>query len=196
MRMSRIFAGLVVLVALLVVAASAYGLTLRELPTVPHPAEGMEDCLVCHDLDQEYAFPADHEGRGNELCLACHQVEVSESIPAVPHTTEGREDCVACHATGSVEPFPVDHEGRESISCLACHQAGGEGAAPTAEPTATLPPSIEVVPTPIHEPVMFEENSCISCHKELGGTHEQITADWAEGVHAQQGVGLCELPRW
>jgi len=189
MRMSRIFAGLVVFVALLVAAASAYGLTLQEFPTVPHPVEGAEDCLACHDLDQEYAFPEDHEGRGNELCVACHQVDVSESVTMVPHTIEGREDCLVCHATGSVEPFPADHEGRESTSCLVCHQVGGEEATPVAEPTATLPPSIEVVPTPIHEPVMFEENSCISCHEELGGIHEQITGDWAESVHAQQGVG-------
>jgi hypothetical protein len=189
MRTSRIFAGLVVFVALLVVAASAYGLTLQEFPAVPHPAEGLEDCLACHDLEQEYAFPEDHGGRGNELCLACHEVDASESIPVVPHDTEGREDCLVCHATGSIEPFPADHEGRESASCLACHQVGGEEAPTPAEPTATLPPSIEVVPTPIHEPVMFEENSCISCHQELGGTHEQITADWLESVHAQQGVG-------
>ncbi|MGD8902803.1 MAG: cytochrome c3 family protein [Anaerolineae bacterium] len=189
MRMSRIFAGFVVLVALLVVAASAYGLTLQEFPTVPHPVEGAEDCLACHDLDQAYAFPEDHEGRGNELCLACHQVDVSESITPIPHTIEGREDCLVCHATGSVEPFPADHEGRESTSCLVCHQVGGEEATPVVGPTATLPPSIEVVPTPIHEPVMFEENSCISCHEELGGIHEQITGDWAASVHAQQGVG-------
>ncbi len=190
MRISRIFAGLLLFIALSVAAASAHGLSLLQVPTtIPHPAEGMEDCLACHDTDQEYPFPEDHEGRGNELCLACHQVDISESIPAVPHTTEGREDCLVCHSTGSVEPFPADHEGRESASCLACHHAGGEEAVPVAEPTATLPPSIEVVPTPIHEPVMFEENSCISCHQELGGTHEQITADWSESVHAQQGVG-------
>ena len=189
MRVSRILAGLVLFVVLLVAAASAYGLTLQELPTVPHPAEGFEDCLPCHDLDQDYPFPEDHEGRANELCLACHQVDIPESIAMVPHAIEGREDCLVCHATGSVEPFPPDHEGRESASCLVCHQVGGEVAEPVAEPTATLPPSIEIVPTPIHEPVMFEENSCISCHEELGGTHGQITGDWAESVHAQQGVG-------
>ena len=189
MRVLRVFAGLV-LVASLLAAVTAYGLTLQELPPVPHPAEGLEDCLACHGLDGDYPVPKDHEGRGNELCLACHQVDVSESMPVVPHTTEGREDCLVCHATGSVEPFPKDHEGRENTSCLACHMPGGaEAPTPVPEPTATLPPSIEVVPTPIHEPVMFEENSCISCHRELGGIHEQITTDWSDSVHAQQGVG-------
>jgi hypothetical protein len=45
------------------------------------------------------------------------------------------------------------------------------------------------VPTPIHEPVLFEENTCISCHLELGGKHAEITDDWSESVHAARGVG-------
>ncbi len=190
MRISRIFAGLFVLVALLMAATSAYGLPLLQLPTVPHPAEGLEDCLACHDADQEYPFPEDHADRGNDTCLACHQVDVSEPAPAVPHPIEGREDCLLCHATGAVEPFPADHEGRQNASCLVCHQAeAAEAPTPLPEPTATLPPSIEVVPTPIQEPELFGENTCISCHQELGSTQEQITTDWSESVHADQGVG-------
>ena len=190
MRISRIFAGLLVVMALLLAAASAYGLPLLQLPTVPHPADGLEDCLACHDAGQAYPVPDDHAGRANDTCLVCHQVDLSEPMPGVPHPVEGREDCLLCHDTGAVNPFPADHEGRESASCLACHQAGGaEEPTPPPEPTATLPPSIEVVPTPIHEPVLFEENTCISCHQELGGMQEQITTDWSESVHAQQGVG-------
>ena len=190
MRISRMFAGSLMVVALLMASASAYGLPMLQLPTVPHPAEGLEDCLACHDAGQAYPFPDDHAGRGNDTCLACHKVDVTESVTAVPHPTEGREDCLLCHATGAVEPFPVDHEGREIATCLACHQAEvAEAPAPLPEPTATQSPSIGVVPTPIHEPELFEENTCISCHQELGGTQEQITTDWSESVHAQQGVG-------
>ena len=190
MRNSRIFAGLLAAVALLVAVASAYGLPLLQLPTVPHPAEGLEDCLACHDTGEAYPFPEDHVGRENDTCLACHQVDVSEAAPAVPHSIEGREDCLVCHATGAVEPFPTDHEGRENASCLVCHQAGAaEAPTPLPEPTATPAPSIEVVPTPIYEPELFGENTCISCHQELGGTQEQITTDWSESVHADQGVG-------
>ena len=190
MRMSRVFAGLLVLVSLLVAAASAYGLTVQEFPVVPHPTEGQEDCVACHGTDGDYPFPDDHEGRGNELCTACHQVDVPESIPGVPHPIEGREDCLVCHGLDGVKAFPADHEGRQNSSCLVCHQLGAaEEPTPAPEPTATLPPSLEVLPTPIHEPVMFEENTCISCHTELGGIQEQITADWSESVHAQQGVG-------
>jgi hypothetical protein len=256
MRFTRLFLALSVLVSLLLVAASAYGLPLFQIPGVPHPLEGREDCLACHGTGQVEAFPADHEGRTNDTCTMCHLVEEAEEgeegeeaeeakaegIPAVPHplegqedclachdtgqmkpfpadhegrtndtcTTcheagemaaagearpvphplEGRDDCLACHDTGQVKPFPADHEGRANESCLECHQAGGAGMpAPTPEPTPTLPPAAGVVPTPIHEPVMFEENTCISCHLELGGEHAQITGDWQESVHAVQGVG-------
>ncbi len=191
MRISRILTGLVLVVALMLVAASAYGLPLQDFPEVPHPVEGMEDCLACHGAEQDYPVPEDHAGRENELCLVCHQPAAGEPLPTVPHPTEGREDCVLCHGTDGVKPFPPDHEGRESDSCLMCHQSGeGEdGPEATPEPTATLPPSAEVVPTPIHEPVLFEENTCIACHEGLGGEHAQITADWAESVHAERGVG-------
>jgi hypothetical protein len=88
-------------------------------------------------------------------------------------------------------PFPEDHDGRVSEGCQVCHQEGGGAgeAEATPEPTATLPPSVQVVPTPIQEPVLFEENTCIACHEELGGNDAQITADWAESVHADRGVG-------
>jgi hypothetical protein len=189
MRITRIFVAIAVLIALLLVAASAYGLPLLQIPEVSHPSEGFEDCLACHDADQVAPFPDDHTGRNNETCLACHQPGVSEPISAVPHAIEGREDCLMCHDAGGVKPFPPDHEGRTKEICLVCHQPGSEAPTPIPEPTATLPPSAEIVPTPIHEPVLFEENTCVSCHLDLGGKHAQITSDREESVHAAQGVG-------
>jgi hypothetical protein len=239
MRVVRILLVLAVPVVLLSMAVSAYGLPLFQIPAVPHPVEGREDCLACHDAGQIEPFPEDHAGRSNDSCTMCHEMGEAEAIPAVPHPTEGREDCLACHdagqiepfpedhagrsndsctmchemgeaeaipavphplegrddclmchGTGQVQPFPADHEGRDNDSCLGCHEAGTEGEpAPPPEPTPTLPPSVEIVPTPIHEPVMFEENTCISCHEGLGGRSEQITTDWSESIHAQRGVG-------
>jgi hypothetical protein len=164
----------------------------EEIPPVPHPLEGREDCLACHDTDGIEPFPGDHVGRTNDMCTMCHEAgEVeAKAIPNVPHPVEGREDCLLCHDTGQVRPFPADHEGRGSETCLGCHEPGqAEEPEPTAEPTPALPPSLQVVPTPIHEPVMFEENTCIACHQGLGGRSEEITADWSESIHAQRGVG-------
>jgi hypothetical protein len=239
MHITRIFFATAVLIALLLMAASAYGLPLLQIPQVPHPIEDQQDCLECHDTGQVVPFPEDHEGRENESCVMCHEAGEAEPAPPVPHSLEGREDCLECHDTGQVVPFPEDHEGRENESCVMCHEAGQAEPAPpvphslegredclechdtgqvvpfpedhegwendscvmchevgevevpaaTPEPTATLPPSVEVVPTPIQEPVLFEENTCISCHEGLGGKHAEITTEWSEGVHAAQGVG-------
>jgi len=190
MRTNRLFLALVLLSALLWIATLAYGAPLLQIPVVPHPAEGNEDCLACHGASQIVPFPEDHAGRQNDSCTLCHEVEVPGEIPAVPHPLEGRDDCLLCHDLGGVKPFPADHEGRASEGCLACHQAGeGPAPEPTPEPTATLPPSLEVVPTPIHEPVLFEENTCIACHQDLGDRSTEITEDWAESVHAERGVG-------
>jgi hypothetical protein len=189
MHRKRMFLAIAMLAVLLLAAAPAYGLPALQIPQIPHSTEGRDDCLACHGPGQLVPFPADHAGRTNEMCLACHQVAENTAAPPVPHPTEGREDCLVCHGPGQIKPFPADHEGRTSEMCLICHSAGAQAPEPTAAPTATLPPSVEVVPTPIHEPVMFEENTCITCHQGLGGTHTQITEDWAASVHADRGVG-------
>ena len=189
MRTVRILLVLAVPIVLLSTAVSVYAFPLFQIPAVPHPVEGREDCLACHDAGQVVPFPEDHAGRSNDSCTMCHEMGEAGATPTVPHPVEGREDCLMCHDTGQVQPFPADHEGRENETCLECHEAGPGEPAPTLEPTATLPPSVQVVPTPIHEPVMFEENTCISCHMGLGGRSEQITNDWSESIHAQRGVG-------
>lgn len=189
MRLSRSVRSLIALAALillLLVVSSAYSLPLLQPPSIPHPTEGREDCILCHSDSGGAPLPEDHEGRTKDTCLLCHQSGEAGSAPEVPHTLEGREDCLACHAAGGIKPVPADHEGRGTETCLGCHAAGGGDAL---APTPTLPPSLEIVPTPIHEPELFGENSCIACHVELGGKHEEITSEWAESVHAARGVG-------
>lgn len=190
MRTIRLLPSLVLFLLICLAGASVRAMPLRQdIPSVPHATEGLEDCLECHAGDAVAPFPEDHAGRGNELCLACHQPQTDIVLPSVPHPLEGRDDCLACHKTGGIKPFPRDHEGRSSEVCLICHPVAEPEPAPTTAPTATLPPSLEVLPTPIHEPVLFEDNTCIACHRELGGMDAEITANWAESVHAERGVG-------
>ncbi|MGD2040247.1 MAG: hypothetical protein PVH11_05435, partial [Anaerolineae bacterium] len=73
MRIARIVLAFAILVALLLVTASVYGLPLLQIPPVPHLVEGYEDCLVCHAADEMVPFPEDHAGRGNDTCVACHE---------------------------------------------------------------------------------------------------------------------------
>lgn len=123
-------------------------------PSIPHPLEGRENCLVCHETGVAGAtqIPDDHEGRTNETCQACHQpapttemapvtesptpeVEPTEAGPLpVPHTLEGRENCLECHISPEATATPeggapiIPHPliGREN--CLACHEEGVGGA--------------------------------------------------------------------
>jgi hypothetical protein len=158
--------------------------TAKVAPEVPHPTGGREDCVSCHGAGQVRPFPADHQGRTNDLCQGCHKLSAAAAAatpipaPAVPHATAGREDCVSCHGAGQVRPFPVDHQGRTDGMCLECHQVN----------VATTPPSTSVVPTPISEPQLFGDSSCVTCHQGLGGSSAQNTADWQASVHSSQGV--------
>ncbi len=42
---------------------------------IPHPLEGRDDCLMCHETGVGGAakIPADHAGRPNDLCTSCHK---------------------------------------------------------------------------------------------------------------------------
>ena len=101
--------------------------TLGNLAVIPHPLEGREDCLLCHDLDAAVPFPPDHEGRPNNTCLVCHATTAEESrLPApVKHDLEGRENCLMCHA---IDLLPPSHKvgAFSNTDCLLCHQPGSE----------------------------------------------------------------------
>jgi hypothetical protein len=47
-----------------------------EIPDLPHPSEGREDCWMCHDpVDGVRPAPEDHSGRDLQGCLLCHTPE-------------------------------------------------------------------------------------------------------------------------
>jgi len=126
----------------------------QDFPPIPHPLEGRESCLTCHETGAAGAtqIPEDHAGRTDVMCQACHQVApASETLPVVesptpevtptaagplpvPHSLEGRENCLECHVSSEATPVPeggppvIPHPliGREN--CLACHEEGIGGA--------------------------------------------------------------------
>lgn len=118
---------------------------------------------------------------------------VALAQPPIPHTIEGREACLACHETGvaGAPQVPSDHAGRTNDICQACHmpgQAPAGVASPTPAPTATPPEA----PTPIRFPRAPGQNTCLECHRGLGGRHEEITVAWQESIHAQRGVNCAD----
>lgn len=44
-------------------------------PATPHPLEGRDNCLMCHEtgVGGATAIPADHAGRPNDICTTCHK---------------------------------------------------------------------------------------------------------------------------
>ncbi len=132
-------------------------------PPIPHPLEGREDCLSCHETGAEGApqYPDNHAGRTNDMCTMCHELGVTEPAPFIPHPVEGRENCIECHV-----PAPAD-------------------SSPTVQPTAT----VLAIPTPLAyvEPVN-ETNTCLNCHGTLSGRSEQVVTEWQSSIHAVRGV--------
>ncbi len=136
------------LVAVVVVFLVPTFIIAQDFPPIPHPVEGRENCLACHETGAAGAaqIPEDHAGRTNETCQACHQpgpppeegmvqeTPAAAGPLAVPHTLEGRENCLECHssaeaavtAEGEVPVIPHPLIGREH--CLACHEEGIGGA--------------------------------------------------------------------
>jgi predicted CXXCH cytochrome family protein len=136
-------------------------------PTIPHPIEGNDDCLACHETGVSGApqFPDDHAGRTNETCMSCHMEGLEQNPPVVPHPLENREDCLACHqeGIGGAPQVPADHEGRVSESCLVCHTPAMTEEAPG------IPHTLE------------GREDCLACHSpgpvdDTEGEEEPVTA--------------------
>lgn len=100
--------------------------------------------------------------------------------PPIPHSVEGREACLTCHEAGlgGATEIPQDHEGRPDESCTGCHSL-----APTEEPTTE-----RAVPTPLVFPAKGEANTCLECHRSLGGEDAEIVAEWEASLHSSRGV--------
>jgi Cytochrome c3 len=141
-------------VAMALVLVSGIASAQETPPGIPHPLEGRDACLGCHEAGLAGApqVPADHAGRTNDMCRVCHQPATpaaeapaatpsppsieTPSAPALsmPHSLEGHQNCLECHSSavatpgpaGGPPPIPHPLEGRQE--CLACHREGIGGA--------------------------------------------------------------------
>ncbi len=162
-----------------------------QFPAIPHPLEGRDDCLSCHGPSGVKPTPSDHKGRTNGVCRDCHQPLEAKSeqagptipIPFIPHVLVGRKDCLSCHALGGVKPMPENHVGRNNDICLNCHV--------TQDMARPILP--EAIPTPpASVPAVEGANSCLTCHRSLGGKHEKIISQWEESTHAARDVSCAD----
>lgn len=167
---------------------------------VPHPKEGLENCLLCHDLNGLKPIPADHPWTNNEACVFCHQqAPVPEGLPVtpadlaknIPHTTEGLEDCLLCHGPASPKPFATDHPWSADDTCGACHES-----APILLPLPSAAPPAGDIPAIPHSTRGLED--CLLCHarmspEPLTAAHPWTTSDTCSVCH-QTAATLLPLP--
>lgn len=137
-------------------------------PPIPHPLEGRDNCLACHETGVAGApqVPADHKGRTIEMCRMCHVLREAPapSAPLIPHPLEGRENCTGCHQPQLDSDLQAD---------------------PVATATFVPPP----LPTPIVYPQgPASANTCADCHEMLGGDNGVVVTDWRRSAHANRGV--------
>ena len=137
-------------------------------PPIPHPVEGFEDCLSCHQEGTAGApqIPDHHTGIKNNICTVCHKSNVqTESMPGltlqVPHAIEGYENCLECHRQGGSAPPPD---------------------VPNSVPTPTGHPMIPHT--------LFERENCLECHQEgddvtpkIPADHTDMTVETCQGCH-------------
>ena len=133
-------------------------------PAVPHPTDGLDNCLVCHSPGAARPFKQTHPWATNDACRSCHQTApklkslpsaLPSEAPAIPHSTARLDSCLSCHAPTAVKPFPPGHPWSTEATCTACHK--------TATALKPLPQAKPVVAKEIPHATTGLEN-CLSCH--------------------------------
>jgi len=199
MNLSRSTAQRLIFIAagiLLLLLMSGFAAAQETPPGIPHPLEGRDACLGCHEAGLAGApqIPADHTGRTNEMCRACHQpattaavtpAEASSETPSAPSD----DDAVATPsalpvATATTGALVMPHSLEGHQNCLECHAAAGATPVPTG---ATPAPAGG--PPHIPHPLAGRED-CLACHRDgIGGApqvpqdHAGRTSDRCQGCH-------------
>ncbi|MGE5141052.1 MAG: cytochrome c3 family protein [Rudaea sp.] len=168
-------------------------------PNIPHPLEGRDNCLACHQTGVGGApkVPASHAGRTVDTCRTCHQPaqpaqgEVPQILPTpISHPAESgaKSTCVTCHSSygGKLAQVVTDWQSsihsQKGVSCEDCH--GGD---PTSMDKAmTLAAGFIGVPKKVDIPAL-----CASCHSRVDAMrqYDLPTDQWSkyqQSVHGQK----------
>lgn len=120
-----------------------------QLMAVPHPVQGQEQCLTCHNVGGSgvgapggTGLPESHQGRSIDTCLSCHQAPAAQATPA-PAPTEPAAPSAPTPEPASPAPEPtqspapaapapagpasIPHPVQGQEQCTLCHTVGGPG---------------------------------------------------------------------
>ena len=177
---------------------SAQAAPLEQPKPIPHPVQGREHCLTCHQPGSGVKpAPADHAGRPESSCLGCHQpaapAAAATAAPAAASTatqqpsstSTGNTSGAAAQtgATAQASPDPV----AASAACRTCHNtpefAMVSQASPATAPSTKAGPEWEYA----HQFI-----PCVTCHQGNPHTGTPVTkvsiADACGRCHVQERV--------
>ncbi len=197
-----------VAVLLLLLLIPALAAAQGTAPTIPHPLEGRDACLGCHEAGLAGApkVSPDHIGRPNEMCRLCHQpgsagsiapttspsptmaaVLTTEATATVPVSSAAQGAPTATPAPTATQPAvtatpagpaPVPHTLEGRQDCLKCHISPQATQAAVAGGPPAIPHSLA------------GRQDCLACHQEgIGGAprvpsnHAGRTNDMCQGCH-------------
>jgi hypothetical protein len=174
------------------------------IPRIPHPLEGRDDCLACHGTGLAGAprVPASHVGRTSETCRLCHQPagpaagEVPQILPTmIPHpaATQNQNSCVTCHTTLTgklaqpVEQWNSSIHSQRGVTCADCH--GGDPSASDKQAAHAASANFIGTPKTVDIPAL-----CGSCHArvDLMRQYDLPTDQWAKYQQSIHGVKLAQ----
>src|SRR5574341_1209809 len=161
-------------------------------PDIPHPLEGRDQCLACHQTGAAGApkIPDNHAGRTEDMCLNCH---TQATVPEIPHILEGRENCLDCHSAQSGETVPLGEVVRDwqisihakrGVICADCH--GGDPNA--ADQDESMSEAAGYIGKPDREDI---PELCGACHSDVNQMRQfdlptDQLAKYRESFHGQQ----------
>jgi len=169
------------------------------IPQIPHPIEGRDNCLNCHQTGVGGApkAPASHAGRTNDLCQQCHKqksvapVVVPTQI-AHPPASSSQNSCVDCHQQQGgkqadiVKQWTSSIHATRGVSCADCH--GGDATKKVVNEAHA--PSAGFVGKPKFDTVPA---LCASCHArvDLMRQYDKPTDQYAQYQSSTHGQKLA-----
>ncbi len=184
-------------------AAPAATRATSAIPRVPHPLQGRDNCLACHQtgLGGSPKVPANHTGRGNETCKTCHQISLAEGqVPVVVPTlvpnikpAANKNSCVDCHKTQSgksadiVKEWDVSIHAERNVACVDCH--GGDATQAKKEDAKATQAGYQGKIKTVDVPAL-----CASCHARVEAMrqYDLATDQWAKYQTSVHGKKLAQ----
>lgn len=190
----------VLLLAVLLMAASAFGQTARQDKVL----KGDAQCTRCHDENEEYPVLAIGKTKHGTLadgrtptCTSCHgesNLHVNRPPDAKVRpkpdrlfgkssktpVAERNQACLACHQGGNRIGWQLSAHGTRDVACSSCHQVHAQHDRVRDRMTQTETcfgchkEQRVQVNRPSHHPVIEGKMSCASCHNVHGDNPKQL----------------------